>query len=74
LADSVQQALVLSGLGSEADADIKNLIEEHVQAELAADMEIDQTQKTNLEEELTDDQSLIVSPPFFNLKINYKHV
>ena len=65
---------MLSGLGSEADADIKNLIEEHVQAELAADMEIDQTQKTNLEEELTDDQSLIVSPPFFNLKINYKHV
>jgi hypothetical protein len=52
LANSVQQALSLSGLGSEAeaDSDIKNLIEEHVQNQLAEEMFIEETQKTNLEE------------------------
>jgi GH25 family lysozyme M1 (1,4-beta-N-acetylmuramidase) len=85
LAASVQKALALSGLGSEAEADneIKNLIEEHVQNQLIEDMENEETQKTNLEETVESDKKQKVSTFLTPLdaqlnfilscKINYIH-
>ena len=63
LAQSVQKALALSGLTSEAEADneIKNLIESHVQNQLEEDIENEETQKTNLEESVEEDQKQKVS-------------
>ena len=63
MADSVQQALALSGEGSEAyaDSEIQNMIQSHLKNMVAENIMSEQTQKTNLETTALADAQLEVS-------------